>query len=170
MEDDETEWKDSELSEWSEDPELSEWTEDIWCKCCGRTGHEKKDCLSKDKECSICGKTGHLKVMCRQAMSWQQTPTKSAKAAKADKAAEDISILQCRCCGKTGHVKKNCKFINEECRICGKVGHLKAVCREKQTPYKKENTFDKKPNANTDMKEKKNEDVSKPKNLKEKRG
>jgi len=35
------------------------------CKCCGKTGHVKKDCWHKDEACSVCGKKGHLKKVCR---------------------------------------------------------------------------------------------------------
>jgi len=81
------------------------------CKCCGKTGHVKKDCKFKDKECTVCGKVGHLKALCRQTESW----------------TEDI---WCKCCGKTGHEKKDCKFKDKECTVCWKVGHLKAMCRQ----------------------------------------
>ncbi len=34
------------------------------CKCCGKAGHEKKDCKFKDYECNVCGKKGHLRTVC----------------------------------------------------------------------------------------------------------
>ena len=37
------------------------------CQCCGRAGHAKKDCRSKDAVCRNCQKPGHLARVCRSA-------------------------------------------------------------------------------------------------------
>lgn len=36
----------------------------VQCYCCGKMGHEKRDCMMKSKACDLCGKIGHLKAMC----------------------------------------------------------------------------------------------------------
>mmetsp|Transcript_105401 Transcript_105401/g.293444 ORF Transcript_105401/g.293444 Transcript_105401/m.293444 type:complete len:591 (-) Transcript_105401:157-1929(-) len=90
---------------------------EVWCNCCGKSGHKKKECKFVDKECSICGKVGHLKAVCKQAeQAWTEE-------------------IWCKCCGKTGHEKKDCKYKDQACSICGKTGHLKAMCRQAEASW-----------------------------------
>ena len=53
-------------------------TPKIICKCCGATGHVKKECRRRDEKCLECGMTGHLRKVCRLA----NTPTTQNPAAK----------------------------------------------------------------------------------------
>ena len=58
------------------------------CKCCGKEGHYKSQCASREKACSHCGKIGHLKAVCRH----RDTPQEELKGSKMSKAESTNSV------------------------------------------------------------------------------
>ena len=65
-------------------------TTEALCKCCGKPGHEKKDCAWVDMECEACHKKGHTIWVCRKAQkvntstsSSPTTPTAASSPAAA---------------------------------------------------------------------------------------
>ena len=70
-----------------EAPAKPKFMPDVFCKCCGKEGHQKSSCFHKNKACSICGKDGHLADVCRHRETATNTSTAGQKNEPKEKAA-----------------------------------------------------------------------------------
>ena len=87
------------------------------CLCCGKQGHQRKECPDKDKQCKICCKTGLLAATCHATTR----PPRKAPQGLAEASAETKELETQMYCWQCPNVDCNAWMHSElakQCRLC----------------------------------------------------
>ena len=89
------------------------------CACCGKAGHEKRECRFRIAKCSNCGKTRHLGAMCRQRQKSadKSSPSSSSGKSSGEDGTNHGSTNKCYCCGQVGYRRPDCPGRNERLAV-----------------------------------------------------